>query len=177
MTRFRTLAAAVAFAALAFGGTAQAASCDGGFSSSFKLRGEVENPTTFKLKDLKKLPSSRVTVTYFSGSAGLVTQTYTGVSLNDMLAAAVIKLDPTRKNDILRKYVAVRATDCYEAIIAVADLLPNFGAQQVLIAYADGNGQPLSETEGMARLIIAGDKQGGRLVSNVKAVIVGSAED
>lgn len=167
---------ALAFAALMSTGAAQAA-CDGGFSASFNLKGQVEKSATFKLADLKKLPSSRVTVSYVSGSAGLVTQTYVGVPLNDLLTAAVVKTDPDRKNDILRKYVAVRATDCYEAIIAVADLLPNFGGEQALIAYQTGDGEPLDETEGMARLIIAGDKQGGRLVSNVKAIFVRSATE
>lgn len=168
-------AAAFALATLTLTATAQAQSCAGGFSNSFSLRGEVETSARFRLADLKKLPSSRVTVSYFSGSSGLVTKTYVGVQLNDLLTAAVVKTDTSRRNDILRKYVAVRATDCYESIIAVADLLPNFGAQQVLIAYATGEGAPLDETEGMARLIVAGDKQGGRLVSNVTAVIVRSA--
>lgn len=168
-----------AFAVFAFAvllaAPAKAQSCPGGFSGSFSLRGEVENAARFRLADLKKLPSSRVTVTYFSGSSGLVTKSYVGVPLNDLLTSAVVKTDPSRRNDILRKYVAVQATDCYESIIAVADLLPNFGAQQVLIAYATGEGDPLDEIEGMARLIVTGDKQGGRLVSNVKAVIVRSA--
>jgi hypothetical protein len=53
------------------------------------------------------------------------------VPLIDLLNEAVIITDPNRRNDILRKYVVAGATDCYEAIIAVADLLPNFGAQHV----------------------------------------------
>lgn len=174
MKLFKALGA-IALATFALTATAQAQSCPGGFSNSFRLRGEVQTPATFRASDLKKLPSSRVTVTYYSGSSGLVTKTYVGVPLYDLLTTAVVKTDPARRNDILRKYVAVRATDCYESIIAVADLLPNFGAQQVLIAYETGDGAPLDETEGAARLIVAGDKQGGRLVSNVTAVIVRSA--
>ena len=166
---------AVALALLFAAGAANAQSCEGGFSKKFKLEGQVNQPATFKLSDLQAMPSSRVTVTYYSGSAGLVTKTYTGVVLNDLLASAGIKTDPAIRNDILRKYVVVTATDCYQSVIAVADLLPNFGAQQVLIAYADGAGAPLDATEGMARLIVAGDKQGGRLVSNVTSVAVRSA--
>lgn len=163
------------FASLLLTTAAQAQSCEGGFSETFRLRGQVEKASTFRLSDLRKLPSSKIAVSYYSGSAGLVTKSYTGVALNDILAGAVVKTDPSRKNDILRKYVIVRGSDCYESIIAIADLLPNFGAQTVLIAYADGDGAALDETEGMARLIIAGDKQGGRLISNVAAIIVRSA--
>lgn len=166
---------AAAVAVLFTAGAANAQSCEGGFAKTFKLEGQIERPATIKRLDLKKMPSSRVTVTYYSGSSGLVTKTYTGVVLNDLLTDAGVKTDPAIRNDILRKYVVVTATDCYQSVIAVADLLPNFGAQQVLIAYADGEGQPLDETEGMARLIVAGDKQGGRLVSNVTSVAVRSA--
>ena len=60
-------------------------------------------------------------------------------------------------------------------IIAVADLLSNFGHQQVLVAYEIGDGQPLDASEGMARLIVVNDKQGGRLVSNVDLITVRSA--
>jgi len=44
----------------------------------------------------------------------------------------------------------------------VADLLSNFGHQQVLVAFETGDGQPLDASEGMARLIVLNDKQGGR---------------
>jgi len=165
------------FATLVVTTAAHAQSCPGGFSSSFRLWGQVENPVTLTLAKLKSKPASRVTVSYFSGSAGLVTKSYIGVPLMDLLNEAVVKTDPSRHNDILRKYVQVRASDCYESVIAVADLLPNFGSQQVLIAYQTGEGAPLDQSEGMARLIVVSDKQGGRLVSNVKAVIVRSAQE
>jgi hypothetical protein len=126
------------------------------------------------LKELRSRVSSRVTVSYF-GAGAFTTKSYIGVPLIDLLNEAVVVADPSRKNDILRKYVVVRASDCYESIIAVADLLPNFGHQQVLNAYETGEGEPLDESEGMARLIIANDKQGGRLVSNVDLIRVRSA--
>ena len=165
---------AIAFAML-ISATAAQAQCAGGFSESFRLKGRVDNPATLRLNDLKKLTPSQVTVSYYSGSSGFVTKSYVGVPLLTLLTDAVVQVDPNRRNDILRKYVVVRGSDCYESVIAVADLLPNFGAQQVLIAYANGDGTPLDETEGMARLIVPGDKQGGRLVSNVSGVFVRSA--
>jgi hypothetical protein len=98
------------------------------------------------------------------------------VPLIDLLNDAVIITDnAAHRNDVLRKYVVVRGTDCYEVIIAVADLLSNFGHQQVLVAFETGDGQPLDASEGMARLIVVNDKQGGRLVSNVATITVRSA--
>jgi len=157
---------------------AQAAepSCPGGYSPQFRLNGQVQNPARFRLVDLQYRPSSVVTVSYFSGSSGFVTNSYIGVPLINLLNDAVIITDnAAHRNDILRKYVVVSGTDCYEVIIAVADLLSNFGHQEVLIAFETGDGQPLDASEGMARLIVVNDKQGGRLVSNVDLITVRSA--
>ena len=150
--------------------------CPGGYSNQFRLNGQVQNPGRFRLIDLQSRPSSRVTVSYFSGSSGFVTKSYIGIPLIDLLNDAVIITDNTaHRNDILRKYVAVRATDCYEVIVAVAELLSNFGHQQVLVGFETGDGQPLDATEGMARLVVPGDKAGGRFVSSITTITVRSA--
>ena len=57
----------------------------------------------------------------------------------------------------------------------MADLLSNFGHQEVLIAFETGDGQPLDDSEGFVRLIVVNDKQGGQLVSNVDLITVRSA--
>jgi Oxidoreductase molybdopterin binding domain len=167
----------VTMALLAAGTNALAAdaSCPGGFSNQFRLNGQVQNPDRFRLVDLQFRPSVNLTVSYFSGNQGLVTKTYVGVPLIDLLNDAVVVTDPARKNDILRKYVQVKATDCYEVIVSVAELLSTFGHQQVLVAFETGDGQPLDATEGMARLIVPGDKAGGRFVSNVTTITVRTA--
>jgi hypothetical protein len=138
MRSFATLALAICL----FTTAAQAGepSCPGGYSNQFRLSGQVQNPDRFRLIDLQYRPASRLTVSYFSGSSGLVTKTYIGVPLIDLLNDAVIITDPSQKNDILRKYMVVRATDCYEVIVAVAELLSTFSHQQVLVAFETGDG-------------------------------------
>jgi len=175
MKLFRAVAALALGLSLSMGSAVAQEACPGGFSEQFRLRGQVQTPKRFRFADLQNRVSSRVSISFFAGGSGFNTRSYTGVPLIDLLNEAVVVTDPTRHNDILRKYVVVRATDCYEAVIAVADLLPNFGHQQVLIAYADGNGESLGADEGMARLIIVNDKQGGRLISNVNEIVVRSA--
>ncbi len=107
MRSFATLALAICL----FTTAAQAGepSCPGGYSNQFRLSGQVQNPDRFRLIDLQYRPASRLTVSYFSGSSGLVTKTYIGVPLIDLLNDAVIITDPSRKNDMLRKYAVVRA--------------------------------------------------------------------
>jgi DMSO/TMAO reductase YedYZ molybdopterin-dependent catalytic subunit len=156
---------------------AQGVPCPGGYSNQFRLSGKVEKPRTFTLRNLQRNPkSSRITINYYSGKEGSVTKDYIGVPLIDLLNDAAIITDSTRKNDILSKYVSVSATDCYEVIISVAELLSNFGHQQVLVAFATGDGQPLDENEGMARLIVPGDKAGGRCVNNIARITVRSIQ-
>jgi hypothetical protein len=58
--------------------------------------------------------------------------------------------------------------------LALAELLPSVGGQQMMIAFADGNGQPLGADEGMARLVVPGDKAGGRFVSNITRIVLRS---
>jgi len=166
---------ALAFSLFTTAAQAGEPSCPGGYSNQFRLNGQVQNPDRFRFIDLQYRPSAQLIVSYFSGASGLVTKTYIGVPLIDLLNDAVIITDPSQKNDILRKYVVVRATDCYEVIIAVAELLSTFGHQQVLVAFETGDGQPLDATEGMARLVVPGDKAGGRFVSNITTITVRSA--
>ena len=171
---FATLALVISL--VSTGAQAGEPSCPGGYSNQFRLNGQGQNPARFRLVDLQYRPSSPITVSFFSGNSGFVTRSYIGVPLIDLLNDAVIITDnAAHRNDILRKYVVVRGTDCYEVIIAVADLLSNFGHQQVLVAYETGDGQPLDTSEGMARLIVVNDKQGGRLVSNITTITVRSA--
>lgn len=148
--------------------------CDGAGESpnQFSLIGEVTHAKTFTLETLQSYASSKVNVWYNTGK-GPVDTSYIGVPLLDLLNEAVVLTDPARKNDILRKYVVISATDCYQSVIAVADLLTNFGGQQVLVAYATGDGKPLV-SDGMARLVVPGDKAGGRYVSNIVRIEVRS---
>lgn len=162
-------------------GSVNAASCEGGPADSFRLTGIVKHKAThtldslrnFRLDPTKEYTPTTITVT-FNTSQGRSEKTYTGIPLIDLLTVAQVKTNSKQKNDILRKYVAVRATDCYEAVVALGEILPNFEGKMVLVAYEDGTGQPLS-TDGMARLVVPGDAAGGRFVSNITKIKVLSA--
>jgi DMSO/TMAO reductase YedYZ molybdopterin-dependent catalytic subunit len=168
--------ASIVLLAMSYGPLSEAASsCLGGPSTGFMLSGAVNKPKTFKAETLNQYQKSKVTVTYFSGKDGLVTKTYIGVPLIDLINEAEVITDSTRKNDILRKYLTITATDCYQVIVSLPEILPNFGGQQALVAFEQEDGQPLDASEGMARLIIPGDKAGGRLVSNVTRIWVRSS--
>jgi Sulfite oxidase and related enzymes len=153
---------------------AEATNCNGGYAPRITISGDVTSERVYTLADLQAMASSLANVAYYSGRSGMQSYSFIGVPLLDLLQASGIVTDPVQKNDILRKYLVISASDCYQAVIAVADLLPTFGGQQVIVAYADGTGTPLPADEGMARLVVPGDKSGGRYVSNVVRIVVRS---
>lgn len=142
----------------------------GGLSQSFALAGQIVNPRAFNLADLQALPSITKTVSVLSGGNPTPqVRTFTGVSLWTLLTSAAagggIVTDPSVKNDILGKYVVATGSDGYKAVVSLGEFNPNFGADDILVAY-DESGAGLG-TAGFARLIVPGDVRAGRFVSNL----------
>lgn len=136
----------------------------GGVSTSFRLSGAVARPATFDLAALQTLPP----VSRIVGA-----NTYTGVSLWDLVNAAGIQINATIKNDLLGFFLVATGSDGYRAVISLAEISPDFGNQLGLVAFSM-NGAPLT-TNGFARLVVPGDAKAGRHVSNLVAIDVVSA--
>jgi DMSO/TMAO reductase YedYZ molybdopterin-dependent catalytic subunit len=133
-------------------------SCQGGYSSRFILTGEVNNPAIYDKVSLGRLPHSVVNVTFLA-KGGSQSSSFRGVPLWNLLTAAGIKSDHTRRGRF--QYVEITGTDCYQVVLAIAELDPNFAGEQVLVADSQ-NGSPLGSNAGFARLVVPGDKFGGR---------------
>jgi hypothetical protein len=159
--------------------TQAATSCLGGVSTGFKLNGSVTHPKSFTPTTLSQYKTSKMTVSYFSGSSGLVTKTFIGVPLYDLITEAGVITDSTRKNDMLRKYLVINATDCYQVIVAAAEIMPATGGQQAMVAFetVDETGAvvPLDDSEGAVKLVMPGDKTGGRDLFHLISITVRSA--
>jgi DMSO/TMAO reductase YedYZ molybdopterin-dependent catalytic subunit len=132
--------------------------CQGGYSSRFTITGEVINPATYDKVSLGRLPHSILNVTFLTKN-GAQSSSFGGVLLWNLLKTAGIKSDRTRRGRF--QYVEITSTDCYQVVVALAELDPNFGGEQVLVADSQ-NGSPLDHNAGSARLIVPGDKFGGR---------------
>ncbi len=136
------------------------------------VSGGVADPGLYNLPDLA--PVTTATVAYAAGGAP-VTDTYTGVTLHDLLDAAGGALVTDAKNDALSKFVVATGADGYQAAFSLGEIDPKFGGQPVLVAYSDAAGQ-LGPTgsEGLARMVVPGDHAGGRYVSGLVDLQVGS---
>jgi DMSO/TMAO reductase YedYZ molybdopterin-dependent catalytic subunit len=134
------------------------------------IDGAVEHPRPLTLADLKGEPATTEAVSLKTGK-GVLTGSYTGVLLWTLLQQAVIKLPPGSKNDAMRHTIVVTASDGYTTVLSVAEIDPEFGDEQAIIAYAK-DGQPLTDERGFARLILPADKSAGRAISGVASITV-----
>ena len=166
----RTLSAALLLIGL--GSTPLQAACPGGVSSYFTVSGEVTKRTVFDLNKLEQFASAQENVTYFAAGS-VVSESFTGVLLWDLLNNAPVNgivTYPTIKNDILHKVIIVTGTDCYQSVFGAGEIDPFFGGSQIIVAYATG-GKSLGGA-GFARIVVPGDKAGGRFVSNIASIEV-----
>ncbi len=138
--------------------------------SEFAVTGAVEHPGAMSAADLAKLPAASETVFIHTGH-GALSGSFGGVLLWSVLQQAGIKTDPAIKNDIVRHVVVVTGKDGYSAVLSVAEIAPEFGGDQAMIATAR-DGKPLAGPDGFARLIVPGDKAAGRAVENIATIEV-----
>lgn len=143
-----------------------AAGASGAAAAGFSIGGDVQNPTQLTATDLQAMPPTNVTLSFLT-SHGLESGSYTGVLLWTLLNNAMITGDEKSR---LRHAVLVSGSDGYTVAIAAGELDPNFEGKQVIIAYAK-DGKPLDPSDGL-RLVVPGDKHGGRAVKDVTHIEV-----
>lgn len=143
-------------------------------ASTFKLEtdgalrvgGLVLNPLKLDAAVLKaNYTAQKVDVKYLSGDKE-VTGSFTGVYLRDILDTAQVNLNADAKNDKLSVFILATGSDGYQAVIAYGEIDPDFGNQPILVAY-EQDGKAIADKEGAIRLIVPGDKRGGRYVSGL----------
>jgi hypothetical protein len=137
-----------------------------GSPGSFAVVGNVKHRLVLNSAVLALLPQHEETLTFLAGSTP-ETHTFKGPLLSDVLNLAGPKFDPAVKNDKLRHYVTATGSDGYQALVAYGELDPDFGGKEILLAHTQ-DGQSLADLG--PRLVVPGDKRGGRYVSNVVRV-------
>lgn len=155
----RRIAALAGAALLAFAAPALAAD------------GIAVGKTVVTLADLAALPAVPVTAT-FSTEHGPFTGKFEGPLLWTVLEHAGA-VDPAKPRDQVRLTVLITGRDGYTAVLALGEVSPEFEAKQVIVAERmDGQDLPL----GHVRLVVPGDKRGGRSVRDVASIVVGAGQ-
>jgi hypothetical protein len=144
----------------------------GAVSSSFVVVVPGRHVQVFTRDTLMRLKSRTITTTYRAGARN-VTDTYTGVTLWTLLNAVGLPANAAQKDGILSDVVIVTGSDGYRGVVTLAGIDPKFGHQPDLIAYVDTRGDLAPPgRDGFARLVVPGDRAGGRYVSDLVRIKV-----
>ncbi|MEV6678813.1 molybdopterin-dependent oxidoreductase [Streptomyces erythrochromogenes] len=138
-----------------------------------RIAGHVDKPSTVTLASLRGLPQTSVEVEYTSAKGGQK-HTYQGVLLHDVLKDAQPRFDASKKNGQLRGIVAATGGGDYRAVFAWAELDPGFAKSGILLAVSE-DGKPFDDAQG-PRLVVPQDTKGGRYVSELNQLWVGTVD-
>jgi DMSO/TMAO reductase YedYZ molybdopterin-dependent catalytic subunit len=138
-----------------------------GDQPALSIEGRVKHPRRFDFEALRKLPAETVQVS-FEGERGAQSSSFTGVRLWTLLDRAGGMDDPAKGAE-LRHVIKITGRDGYAVVLSTGEIAPEFGGKPALIAYQQ-DGSMLGEAG--LRLVMPGDKRGGRNVRDVVAVAV-----
>jgi hypothetical protein len=160
------------FLATATAGLAQQAADSGSASGSVSLKIQTpEKSETLSADALKALPHTTITVHNPHTNAD---ETYSGVPLIDLLVKEGVPHGHDLRGKGLSDYVVATGSDGYKAVLALAEVDPDFHPGEVLIADAV-DGKPLDKA-GPFRLVVSEDKRPARSVRNLVSIEVRQAE-
>jgi DMSO/TMAO reductase YedYZ molybdopterin-dependent catalytic subunit len=132
------------------------------------VTGAIAKPLSLTAAELAADPLVTIHSSFMTGH-GAESADYAGVPLWTVLQRAGL-VDGTAKGAHLRHGILVTGADGYGVLLSAGELDPEFAGVQVILAIRK-DGQPLAGDEGV-RLIVPGDKRGGRSVRHVVKIEV-----
>ncbi|WP_441246818.1 molybdopterin-dependent oxidoreductase [Kitasatospora sp. McL0602] len=136
-------------------------------ASAVLFHGRFDHPVELTVEQLRALPARRVEVSFDCLGSGMQRHTFDGPLLWDVLRASHPLVDLATRKQRLRHLLAVTGADGHLAVVSWAEVDPDFGGQQILLATAI-DGRPL-DADG-PQLVIPADACGARYVSGITAV-------
>lgn len=128
--------------------------------------------TSIALDSLKSLPHKTVTI---HNPHEDVDETYSGVPLIELLKQVGAPVGKDVRGNALSEYVVATGSDGYKAVLALAEVEPDFHPGDVLIADTM-DGRPLDAHTGPFRLVVSDDKRPARSVRSLVSIELRSAE-
>ena len=127
--------------------------------------------TTFSTAELKAMPRKTAKV---HNEHTKTDETYSGVSLGDLLAKAGFVADKTTQKTMLRSYVRAEGSDKYWVLYSLTEVEASEHDGDVIVATSvDGKGLA---ADGELKLVSTGDKKPQRWVRNLAAITLKSGE-
>lgn len=125
------------------------------------IDGAVEHPLHLSFADLSAQPAAEIDATFLTGQ-GQQTGHFRGALLWPLIERSKIAAETGAKRSELRHYLLVTGQDGYAVALSIGEIEPDFEGKPVILAY-ERDGKAL---DGI-RLIVPGDKHGGRAVRAV----------
>lgn len=145
----------------------------GGVTTEFTLGGDVASPANpYTVASVQAIGSVQQTDTFLAG-ATQESYTFTGAPLFTVVNDASIT-----DSNILNDYVVAEGSDGYAVAYSIGEIDPAYRtAPDALVAYDDGTGTypSIGNDDGDFRTTAPFDSKGGRYVSNLQTLSVGSA--
>ncbi|GAA4993839.1 molybdopterin-dependent oxidoreductase [Kitasatospora paranensis] len=138
-----------------------------------RFHGRLELPLELTVDELRALPAHRVRVTFDCLGSGPQEHGFEGPRLWDVLRAARPRVDLRGRRQRLRLLLDVAGADGHRAVLSWAEIDPEFGGQQVLLATSI-DGTPLDDAG--PQLVVPADVCGARYVSGITEVWVGEPQ-
>jgi hypothetical protein len=131
-----------------------------------------EKRTDLTLAALMAMPHKTVN---FHNAHNNADETYTGVPLIDLLGPLGVAHGKDLHGKGLSEYIVATGSDGYKAVLALAEVDPEFHPGDVIVADTL-DGKPLDAGNGPFKLVVTEDKRPARSVHNLVSVQVSSAQ-
>jgi DMSO/TMAO reductase YedYZ molybdopterin-dependent catalytic subunit len=139
-------------------------------SVGLKVKGISGQTMRLGAQDLAKMPRVHVSAVAHDGKS----HDYEGVELRQILANAGTPTGDALRGKEMSDYVLVEAEDGYRVVFSVAEIDPDFGNRQIVVA-DKVDGQALSPQDGPLRLVVPEDKRQARWVRMLTTLTIARA--
>jgi DMSO/TMAO reductase YedYZ molybdopterin-dependent catalytic subunit len=137
------------------------------------LHGDLERPAELTVEQLRRLPAQCARVTFDCRTSGARQHTFEGPKLWDVLRASGSRAELAHRKARLRHLLTVTGADGHVALLSWAEIDPEFGGQQILLATSIDDA-PLDDAG--PQLVVPGDSCGARYISGITEVWVGALD-
>jgi hypothetical protein len=159
-------AAAAELAAVMALATTAGARQTSGADATLTISGDVTQPVTLTVNDLRGMARTKVTVEDEGRQV-----TYEGVLVGDLLKRAGVPLGPSLTGSAVATYVLMTARDGYQVVFSLPELDPEFTSNDIIVADTI-DGRPLFAYQGPLRIVAPHDKKGARSIRMLQTLQV-----
>lgn len=138
-------------------------------SGAITIAGPSSESVAIDTDSLARLSTQQIAISFLSAQ-GNRSATFAGPLLWNVLEQYKA-IDPAQHQAQVSQYVVLTGRDGYRAVLALAELAPEYEGKQIILA-REMDGKPLASEH--LRIVVPADKRGGRSVRDIARIEVKS---